>query len=337
MKKTGFSCMQYYLAPMEGITTYIYRSAFAKYFGGIDKYYTPFLASMHLSKNEKREVLPENNEGIVLVPQILTNRADEFVEIARALKEYGYREANLNLGCPSGTVVSKHRGAGFLAVPKELDAFLQEIFEKSPIAISIKTRIGISDEREWDELLRIYEKYPIQELIVHTRLQKDFYKEPARPHTFRRAQEMLGISQCCGGDAVSHKGTGIPLCYNGDIVSPEALAEVQNAVPDIASVMLGRGLIADPNLIRRLRGLPCADKDAIGAFMETLLSDYTTKMSGGERVILYKMKEIWVYLGDSFTNPERYLKRIKKANRIADYTLAVRDLLREQELKTNRE
>lgn len=329
--------MQYYLAPMEGITTYIYRSAFAKYFGGIDKYYTPFLASMHLSEKEKREVLPENNEGIVLVPQILTNRADEFVEIARALKEYGYREANLNLGCPSGTVVSKHRGAGFLAVPNELDAFLQEIFEKSPIAISIKTRIGISDEREWDELLRIYEKYPICELIVHTRLQKDFYKEPARPHTFRLAQERFGISPCCEGDIVSHKGTGIPLCYNGDIVSLKALAEVQSAVPDTSSVMLGRGLIADPNLIRRLRGLPCVDKDAIGAFMETLLSDYTTKMSGGERVILYKMKEIWVYLGDSFTNPERYLKRIKKANRIADYELAVKDLLREQELKANRE
>lgn len=312
--------MQYDLAPMEGVTTYIYRRLFAKYFGGIDKYYTPFLASMHLSSRERNEVLPEHNEGIRLVPQILTNRADEFVEIARSLQEYGYEEVNLNLGCPSGTVVSKHRGAGFLAVPDELDAFLQEIFEKSPIAISVKTRIGISEEQEWERILAVYAKYPIRELIVHTRLQKDFYKAPARPHTFLQAQEKLCV----------------PLCYNGDITSPDALRRVQELVPGIDCVMLGRGLIADPNLIRRLLGLPCADKETIGAFAEELLSDYSTKMSGGERVTLYKLKEIWVYLGESFTSPERYLKRIKKANRIADYEQAVRELLREQELKESR-
>lgn len=309
--------MHYYLAPMEGITTYIYRNLFAKYFGGIDKYYTPFLASMHLNSREKNEVLPEHNEGITLVPQILSNRADEFLEIARTLRSYGYEEANLNLGCPSGTVVSKHRGAGFLAVPEELDAFLEEIFEKSPVAVSIKTRVGISDEAEWEGFLAVYEKYPIRELIIHTRLQKDFYRAPARPHMFVPAQQRLRV----------------PLCYNGDIATPKALARTLAAAPSIERVMLGRGLVADPNLIRRLRGLPCVDKETVGAFAEELLSDYSTKMSGGERVILYKMKEIWAYLGNSFTNPERYMKRIKKANRIADYRQAVQELLREQELK----
>ena len=310
--------MQYYFAPMEGITTYIYRRLFAKYFGGFDRYFTPFLASMNLSSREKNDVLPEHNEGISLVPQILTNRADEFLKLARALEGYGYREVNLNLGCPSGTVVSKHRGAGFLAVPKDLDAFLEEIFSKSHVAVSVKTRIGISEESEWKPILDIYRKYPIRELIVHTRLQKDFYKEPARPVTFRRAQEMLSV----------------PLCYNGDITSKEALLQVQAVVPGLERVMLGRGAVADPNLIRRLRGQPCADKETVGAFMEELLLDYSTEMSGGERVTLYKMKEIWVYLGDSFTDSGRYMKRIKKANRVADYRQAVRDLLREQELRT---
>ncbi len=310
--------MQYYFAPMEGITTYIYRRLFAKYFGGFDRYYTPFLASMNLSSREKNDVLPEHNEGISLVPQILTNRADEFLKLARALEGYGYREVNLNLGCPSGTVVSKHRGAGFLSVPKELDAFLEEIFSKCPVAVSIKTRIGIAEEAEWEPILEIYRKYPIRELIVHTRLQKDFYKEPARPGTFRRAKEMLSV----------------PLCYNGDITSKEALLQVQAVVPDLERVMLGRGPVADPNLIRRLRGQPCADKETVGAFMEELLRDYSTEMSGGERVTLYKMKEIWVYLGESFTDSGRYMKRIKKANRVADYRQAVRDLLREQELRT---
>ena len=168
--------MKYDLAPMEGITTYIYRSTFEKYYGGIHRYYTPFLASMHLSTREKNEVLPEHNEGMTLIPQILSNRADEFLEITKALKDYGYETVNLNLGCPSGTVVSKHRGSGFLAVPQELDRFLAEIFDKCPLKISIKTRIGIDDESEWEEILNIYEKYPLEGLIIHTRLQKDFYK-----------------------------------------------------------------------------------------------------------------------------------------------------------------
>lgn len=152
--------MNYDLAPMEGITTYIYRSTFAKYYGGISRYYTPFLSSMHLNNREKNDVLPEHNAGITLIPQILSNHADEFLEIARALHAYGYDTVNLNLGCPSGTVVSKHRGSGFLAVPDELDRFLAEIFDKCPIKISIKTRIGISDESEWEPILKIYEKYP---------------------------------------------------------------------------------------------------------------------------------------------------------------------------------
>ena len=309
--------MRYDLAPMEGITTYIYRAAFARYFGGIDRYYTPFLASMRLSSREKNEVLPEHNEGMELVPQILTNRTDEFLEIAKALEAYGYREVNLNLGCPSGTVVSKHRGAGFLGVPQQLDAFLQEIFEKCPIKISIKTRIGVEDESEWEDILGVYEKYPISELIIHTRLQQDFYREPTRPHTFVQAQERLQI----------------PLCYNGDITSPETLIRLEQQIPELNQIMIGRGLIADPNLIRRLRGEPCVGKDTYAAFMEALLSDYSTKMTGGERVTLYKMKEIGGYLGNSFTNPDRYLKKIKKANRIADYELAVKELFREQELK----
>lgn len=309
--------MEYALAPMEGVTTYVYRAAFARYFGGIDRYYTPFLASMRLSAKDKNEVLPEHNAGIRLIPQILTNHADEFLAIAKALQAYGYQEVNLNLGCPSGTVASKHRGAGFLAVPEELDAFLQEIFAHCPIAISIKTRIGVRSEDEWERILAIYRKYPLAELIVHTRLQQDFYKKPARPHTFLLAQEQIDV----------------PLCYNGDIDSVETAHALQERFPALTRMMLGRGLIADPNLIRRLRGLPCVGKETYAAFLDTLLSDYSRLMDGGERVILYRMKEIWNYLGDSFTDSSRYVKRIRKADRVADYELAVRQLLAEQELK----
>ncbi|MCI5826645.1 MAG: tRNA-dihydrouridine synthase family protein [Lachnospiraceae bacterium] len=311
--------MYYDLAPMEGITTYIYRSTFEKYYGGIDRYYTPFLASMHLSSREKNEVLPEHNEGMTLIPQILSNRADEFLKITKTLQDFGYDTVNLNLGCPSGTVVSKHRGSGFLAVPDELDTFLAEIFDKCPLNISIKTRLGISDESEWDTILKIYEKYPIRELIIHTRLQKDFYKLPTRPHTFAAARKL-----------------GIPLCYNGDITSPEAQQAALTADPHIDRFMLGRGIIGDPELIESLSGgTPARDKDRLQSFLTDICDRYLAEMSGGERNTLYKLKEIWVYLGALFTDADKYVKKIKKANRLAEYESAMLALFDNCEMKAN--
>lgn len=309
--------MKYDLAPMEGITTYIYRSTFEKYYGGISRYYTPFLASMHLSSREKNEVLPENNEGMTLIPQILSNRADEFLEITKALQAYGYDTVNLNLGCPSGTVVSKHRGSGFLAVPEELDAFLAEIFDKCPLKISVKTRIGISDESEWEDILKVYEKYPIAELIIHTRLQKDFYKLPTRPHTFTAARRL-----------------GIPLCYNGDITSPETQQAALTVDPRIDRFMLGRGIIADPELVETLSSQsPVRDKDRLQSFLTDICDRYLAEMSGGERNTLYKLKEIWVYLGSLFVDAEKYVKKIKKANRLTEYEAAMRSLFDNCEMK----
>lgn len=310
--------MNYDMAPMEGITTYIYRSTFEKYYGGIHRYYTPFLASMHLSSREKNEVLPEHNAGMTLIPQILSNRAEEFLEITKALQGYGYDTVNLNLGCPSGTVVAKHRGSGFLAVLDELDTFLGEIFDKCPLKISIKTRIGISDESEWEDILKIYERYPLEELIVHTRLQKDFYREPTHPHTFPAAHRL-----------------GVPLCYNGDISSPEAQEKVLAVAPEIDRFMLGRGLIADPELIEALTtGTPARDKDRLRSFLSDICDRYIKEMSGGDRNTLYKMKEIWVYLGDLFDGGEKYVKKIKKANRLTEYEAAMGTLFDNCEMRT---
>lgn len=309
--------MNYDFAPMEGITTYIYRTTYAKYYGGIDRYYTPFLASMHLSAREKNEVLPEHNAGITVIPQILSNRADEFLAITHELQAYGYDTVNLNLGCPSGTVVSKHRGAGFLDVPDELDRFLDAVYASCPLKISIKTRIGISDESEWEDILRIYEKYPLDELIIHTRLQKDFYKLPTRPHTYLDAKRL-----------------SIPLCYNGDIDSPAALHTVLSMDPSINRIMIGRGLIANPELIEALNGQPSYDKDRLQSFLSDICDRYTTEMSGGDRNTLYKLKELWVYMGGLFPDADKYIKRIKKASRLSEYHAAVDALFREKPLQT---
>lgn len=173
-----------YFAPLEGITTYPYRNLHHKYFGGVDKYFTPFLApgpEQGMSVKEMRDVLPENNAGVPVVPQILTNRAGDFLLASKKLAEMGYREINLNLGCPSGTVTAKKKGSGFLLYPDDLDRFFDEVFADASVRngefqISVKTRIGKNEVEEWPEIMEVYNRYPISELTVHPRIQKEFYK-----------------------------------------------------------------------------------------------------------------------------------------------------------------
>jgi len=298
---------------MEGITTFIYRNAFHRYYGGIDKYFTPFLANKTLNYKDINDVMPEHNQGIPLIPQILTNQADTFLSIADQLASYGYPEVNLNLGCPSGTVVSRKRGAGFLSVPELLDAFLNEIFEKCPLEISIKTRIGISSLDEWEALLSIYSKYPIQELIVHARTQQEFYSGSPHPEAFRMAQDSLAM----------------PLCYNGDIFSTASLEALEQQIPPLERVMLGRGAVADPQLPMRLKEKsPALTKDLriFEAFHNEILEGYTEFMSG-EQPVLFRMKELWAYMGSYWEISDKQLKKLRKCNRLSDYKDNVRSIL----------
>ena len=318
--------MKYYLAPMEGITTYIYRNAYNHYFGGIDKYFTPFIASKKMNRRELNEILPEHNEGIDVVPQILTNRADEFLQITNKIAEYGYQTVNLNLGCPSGTVTARKRGAGFLSVPDELDNFLYEIFDKSPLKISIKTRIGIASIEEWDRILEIYKKYPIEELIIHPRLQKELYKFTPNKEAYLTAVNKLGDT--------------IPLCYNGDITSQESYDKLKNTVGKINCVMIGRGILRNPALISELKHSEAKESDSaklftkenLRAFHDEIFAGYAAGMAG-ETPTLFKMKDLWTYLSESFTESDKHLKKIRKAGGYSEYKIAVNNLFRECELK----
>ena len=287
--------MQFYLAPMEGLTGYVYRSAYHKYFPAADRYFTPFITNKKMSSRERNDILPEHNEGMTVLPQILTNQAEDFLSLTKELKEYGYDTVNLNLGCPSGTVVAKRRGSGLLAWPHTLDAFLDEIFSSCDCRISIKTRLGTTDTDEWETLLAIYDKYPLEELIIHPRIQKDFYKYTPRMECYRTAYETSRHS----------------LCYNGDLFSTADFQKLCHDFPLTEKVMLGRGLLR--------------------AFCEDLCAGYARVISGDKNV-LFKLKALWIYLGTSFTNPQKYLKKIKKANRLAEYEEAVDSLFREQEL-----
>lgn len=311
--------MNFYFAPIQGLTGYIYRNAHHAFFNNsIDKYFTPFIVanqSDSFKTKELNDVLPENNQGVVLVPQLLTNNAKDFIHTSKKLKILGYDEVNLNLGCPSGTVVSKYRGSGFLSKKEELDIFLDEIFSCSATKISVKTRLGKDRPEEFYELIEIFNKYPLEQLIIHPRIQKDFYKNKPNLNIF---SEALILSKN-------------PVCYNGDIFTPNDYKEFLARFPGLGTLMLGRGLITNPGLIDDILYNVKLEKSLLKDFHDRLYEDYK-KVLSGEKNVLYKMKELWLYMVLMFSDNERYAKKIKKSQRLSDYDEAVVSLFREQDI-----
>lgn len=314
--------MNIYLAPMEGLTGYIYRNQYDKHFGRgkIDKYFIPFISpnqSNGYTSRERADIDPAHNQGLYAVPQIMANNSRYFMRAANMLYDMGYREINLNLGCPSGTVVSKFRGAGFLAKPDELDAFLDAVFQEplmQQMSLSIKTRIGMDSADEFSYLLTIYNQYPLKELIIHPRVRSDYYKNKPDWSAFGQA---LRTSKN-------------PVCYNGDIFTKQDYLDFTSAFGEVTAVMLGRGLVADPALIAVLKAKEgalyerdlSADKQAVKAFHDDVYQAYLRVMSGDKNAI-HKMKEIWIYMRKVFSGGDKEFKMIKKAQRMCDYQDAV--------------
>ena len=309
--------MNYYLAPMEGITRYVYRDSYAQFYGHMDKYFSPFIAPSHthcFNTREKQDISPDNNKTIHLIPQILTNCAEDFIKTANALISLGYSEINLNLGCPSGTVVSKYKGSGFLAIPDELDRFLYQIFSNLTIKISIKTRIGKEDPKEFTRLMKIYNQYPLEELIIHPRTQTDFYKNTPNWAVF--------------GEAISISKH--PICYNGDIFTKEDYEQFHQTFPMITSIMFGRGIITNPALIYEIKNLPHT-KQTLWKFHEQIYQNYHSTLMG-EKNVLFKMKELWFYMIHLFEDSEKIGKKIKKSRKALDYETAVFELFQNHNL-----
>lgn len=312
-----------YLAPMEGITGYIYRNAVNEYFPYQDKYFTPFIATNHnkiFTTRELRDILPENNEPDMVVPQILSNNADDFTMVANALKEYGYNEINLNLGCPSPTVVTKNKGAGLLKCTKQLEEFLDGVFEKADkesLNISIKTRIGFQSPDEFVAILDIYNRYPVYELIIHPRVQKDLYKNSPNWDIFRYA---LSVSKA-------------PVCYNGDIFTKADYDRFKSAFPDVTRIMCGRGILVNPALAGEITAGVRLDKSTFRSFHDSIYQGYC-EIIPDERNVLFKMKELWHYMIQSFDKGDRYFKEIRKAQRKCDYESAVNGLFSNQQIKS---
>ena len=305
--------MKYYLAPMEGLTGYIYRNAYQKYFHEIDRYFTPFITNKKLDFKAQKEIDPEHNKGMDVVPQILTNQTEDFISITRQLKKFGYEEVNLNLGCPSGTVVAKNRGSGFLGVPDQLDEFLDTIFTECDCRISIKTRVGKDSPQEWEQILAIYEKYPLSELIIHPRIQKEFYKGTPHMEAYEAAYRIKNCS----------------ICYNGDMFWKEEIENFWKRFPNTDAMMLGRGILRDPCLYEKLFESEEMDasvwKQKVRSFHDALLDAYIEEMSG-DRNVLFKMKELWFYLWESFDGSKKLIKKLKKSGSVSEYLRVVEEI-----------
>ena len=326
--------MEFYFAPLEGVTGFTYRNAYNDLFDDMDKYYAPFISPSindRLKGKEIRDLLPENNnKGINLVPQILANRADYFIKAANQLIELGYdKEINLNAGCPSGTVVSKNKGAGFLKDTEAMDRFFDETFnwlekknsEGHNLSISVKTRIGTYEPDEFENILKVYNKYPISQLIVHPRTREQLYKGTPNMEAFKYALE----------------NSKNPVCYNGDINTVENYHRIIEKINNdsemkIESIMIGRGLIGNPNLVNEIKGGKKLTKKMLEAYHDRLYNDFE-KIMKADKHLLFKMKEMWTYMSLNFDDSHKCAKLIRKAQNLYKYNLAVYEIFEKYELK----
>ena len=293
--------MRYDFAPMEGITDSIFRRVHHKYFGGVDRYFMPFLSpTVHrqLTHKEDRELPIAGSEPFVAIPQILTKVPEDFLWAAQVCHDRGYTEVNLNVGCPSGTVVSKGKGSGMLRDLQGLDAFLEEVFAKTPLPISVKTRVGIEDPQEFPAILDVYNKYPIRELTIHPRTRQQFYDGNLHWDLFAYATE----------------NSKIPLCFNGDLRRLEDISEFSKKFPRIDSVMIGRGLIADPGMLD-----PCGTtRESLKGFTDELTECYIEAF-GGARNAMFRMKENWSFLRHRFADSDKLWKQLRKTTDLNEY------------------
>ena len=298
--------MRYYFAPMEGLTDSIYRRVHHSHFSGVDAYYMPFISpTVHrcLTHREAREVPFADTVSFRAVPQLMTKVADDFLWAAQECKDRGYDEVNLNVGCPSGTVVAKKKGAGMLEDPENLDRFLGEVFASSPLPISVKTRLGLTNPDEFPWILEIYNQYPIRELTVHPRVRKQFYDGDVDMEMFRYALD----------------NSKNPLVFNGNLRNLSEVKAFEAAFPEVGAVMIGRGLIGNPAMLA-----PGGEKK-LKAFHDDLLETYIVEF-GGVRNAMFRMKENWRHMICMFDGHEKLWKKMRKCTDVNEYRSIVREI-----------
>jgi len=301
------------LAPIRGITDAVYRDAWARCFGGLERAVAPFIQlrqGQPLRPGELRQVAPENNRLLPAIPQILTRHAPTFAAALRELQSSGHSEVNWNLGCPHPTVAGRGRGAGLLPHPERIDAIFGQALSNSSVRLSVKMRLGYRAPDEFAAVIEVLNRYPLAQVALHARTATQMYEGPVDV-----ARAGLASVQC------RH-----PFVYNGDIVTPGGFADLRRQLPRVSVWMVGRGALACPFLPGLLKGAPWPSPEVrrqrLRQFHDLLFEGYGHWLSGpGHR--LDKMREQWVYLARSFAPCREVLGRIRSSGDLAEYAQAV--------------
>ncbi len=307
-----------YSSPLQGFTDFKFRNAYNKYFEGIDFFYSPYIrlnGKLELKKSEERDILPKNNSNLHLIPQIMTRDADEFLFVARYIKDLGYDELNWNLGCPYPMVTKRGMGSGLIKYPDLIDEILDKVLAETDISVSIKIRLGLDSNEEILGVLPVFDKYPLKNIAIHPRIGKQLYKGPVDLDAF---QNCLKHSK--------HK-----IIYNGDIKTVEDYRNLKERFPSIDTWMIGRGLISDPFLPAMIKNntleYPDNRLEVFSKFHDTLFDDVQQALSGPSHVNM-KMYHYWIYFISSFPNSPKGLKYIKKAQSFNAYRDAVQEIMK---------
>ena len=307
--------MNYYVAPMEGLTDRVWRQAHQKWFGWAGapaKYYAPFLSPPEnrvLIQKKMAELAPEANPGAPVVPQLLAKDGALAAWMVGQLRQLGYTEVNLNFGCPSGTVTAKGKGSGMLRDLGKLDAFLAALFAEAEGPLTVKTRLGVEKPEEFAAVLEVYNRYPIAELTIHPRVMRQQYRGIADREAFAKA-----LPEC-----------RMPVCYNGDLTTVEQLRALEADFPTVQSLMVGRGIIADPALFRQALGGPAATKEELRRYLDDLYHGYTA-LFGSAGCAISRMKGHWFYLIHRFEGSEKLEKQLRKLREPWEYETVVNQI-----------
>ena len=307
-----------YLAPFQGITTYTYREIYTKHFVGIDKLFTPFFTGIHKSKSLEKRAIELNfnhQNGVEVVPQVLSKDADEILRFAEVCQNKGFKEINWNLGCPYPRVANKKRGSGMLPYPEMINNILENTMPNLNIDFSIKCRLGYFSEEEIIELMDVFNLYKISEITIHARIGKQLYAGDVRLEAFKNALDKSN------NDVV----------YNGDIFSKKGFEKFNADFKTVNKWMIGRGMLIDPFLPAIVKGLQIPDvedqKQVAYKFATDLYLAYRKKMNDRLQAINV-MKEFWSFLSQSFDESQKIFNRIKKTKSFDDYEEAVAEAFR---------
>lgn len=304
-----------HFAPLQGYTEAIYRNAHATCFGGVDTYYTPFvrLEKGNFRNKDKREIDAENNHVPHLVPQLLASSAEKAETILSLFIEKGYKEIDINLGCPFPLLAKRHNGSGILPYPEEVEALLSIVKKYPQISFSIKMRLGWENPDECIQLAPFLNELPLRQITMHPRLGKQQYKGEVNLEGFATFQNIC-----------KH-----PLIYNGDINSVEEIQVIKDQFPSLAGIMIGRGLLANPALALEYKSGEKLSSDEMAKKIREMhaivYQQYEQQLNGGDMQLVNKMKSFWEYLLPGAD--KKSLKAIHKSNRIDKYQQAVSNLI----------